>query len=87
MNKTVKLSKGFIRLPLAIAHGMLSDLPVEYGIYSDLFGCIFFTLVSGGSFEIVPTCRVHGDLFLHLPEACSAVWSLLLHLFQAQKEI
>ena len=46
MNKTVKLSKGFIRLPLAMAHGMLSDLPIEYGIYSDLFGCIFFTLFS-----------------------------------------
>ena len=46
VNKTVKLSKGFIRLPLAMAHGMLSDLPIEYGIYSDLFGCIFFTLFS-----------------------------------------
>ena len=46
MNKTVKLSKGCIRLPLAMAHGMLSDLPIEYGIYSDLFGCIFFTLFS-----------------------------------------
>ena len=29
-----------------MAHGMLSDLPIEYGIYSDLFGCIFFTLLS-----------------------------------------
>ena len=29
-----------------MAHGMLSDLPIEYGIYSDLFGCIFFTLFS-----------------------------------------
>ena len=42
----VKSYKGFIRLPLAMAHGMLSDLPIEYGIYSDLFGCIFFTLFS-----------------------------------------
>ena len=48
MSKTVivKSYKGFIRLPLAMAHGMLSDLPIEYGIYSDLFGCIFFTLFS-----------------------------------------
>ena len=48
VNKTVivKSYKGFIRLPLAMAHGMLSDLPIEYGIYSDLFGCIFFTLFS-----------------------------------------
>ena len=47
-NKTVIVTshKGLIRLPLAMAHGMLSDLPVEYGIYSDLFGCIFFTLFS-----------------------------------------
>ena len=48
VNKTVKLSKGFIRLPLAIAHEMLSDLHIEYGIYSDLFGGIFFTLFAGG---------------------------------------
>ena len=38
--------EGFIRLPLAMAHGMLSGLPIEYGIYFDLFGCIFFTLFS-----------------------------------------
>ena len=38
------LTMGLVRLPLSMAHGLLSELPVEYGIYTDLFGCLFFTL-------------------------------------------
>jgi len=35
---------GLVRLPQAMAHGMLSDMPIQYGIYTDLFGCIFYSI-------------------------------------------
>lgn len=38
------LTMGLVRLPLSMAHGLLAELPVEYGIYTDLFGCLFYTL-------------------------------------------
>ena len=35
---------GLVRLPQAMAHGMLSDMPIQYGIYTDLYGCIFYSI-------------------------------------------
>ena len=43
------ITVGFIRLPLALAHGMLAEMPIQYGIYTDLAGCIIFSLFT--------TCR------------------------------
>ena len=49
------VTMGLVRLPLSMAHGLLAELPIEYGIYTDLFGCLFYTVFtatrhnSGGS--------------------------------------
>ena len=56
MNDVVAgVTMGLVRLPLSMAHGLLAELPIEYGIYTDLFGCLFYTVFtatrhnSGGS--------------------------------------
>ena len=34
----------FVRLPQGMAYALLAGLPPQYGLYTELFGCLFYSL-------------------------------------------
>ena len=38
------LTVAFVRLPQGMAYALLAGLPPQYGLYTELFGCLFYSL-------------------------------------------
>ena len=42
--KKAGLTVAFVRLPQGMAYALLAGLPPQYGLYTELFGCLFYSL-------------------------------------------
>ena len=60
----------FVRLPQGMAYALLAGLPPQYGLYTELFGCLFYSLFATSRLgiskhiksDVTKSEAVHGSL-------------------------